>query len=179
VTGQVTASNLAEFKATALGAIRSVNRTLKTDQDFADAEKAVKWCADVEARLKAAKEHALSQTASIDELFKALDDIAAESKAVRLDLDKLVTRRKDEVKEEAVTAARTARDAHRPLNAETGADGVLHPGCRLRGASRACAASPACRTRSTPRWPAPRSRPTLRPGASAPTWPRSRRRRRP
>jgi predicted phage-related endonuclease len=58
VQGMVTASNLAEFKQTALAAIRSVNRDLKTDADFADADKAVKWCADVEARLKAAKEHA-------------------------------------------------------------------------------------------------------------------------
>ena len=119
VQGMVTASNLAEFKSTALAAIRSVNRDLKTDADFADADKAVKWCADVEARLKAAKEHALSQTASIDELFKALDDIAAESKAVRLDLDKLVTRRKQEVKEEAVAAARSALDLHiSAVNAE-------------------------------------------------------------
>ena len=112
VTGAVTASNLAEFKATALGAIRSVNRTLKTDQDFADAEKAVKWCGEVESKLKAAKEHALSQTASIDALFKALDDIGAEAKAVRLDLDKLVARRKVEVREEAVSAARKALDLH-------------------------------------------------------------------
>lgn len=112
VTGAVTASNLAEFKATALGAIRSVNRNLQTDQDFADAEKAVKWCSDIEARLKAAKEHALSQTADIDALFKALDDIGAEAKAVRLDLDKVVTRRKTEVKEEAVAAARAALDKH-------------------------------------------------------------------
>lgn len=119
LTGQVTASNLAEFKQTALGAIRAVNRTLKTDQDFADAEKAVKWCADVEARLKAAKDHALSQTASIEELFRALDEIAAESKAARLDLDKLVTRRKTEVKEEAVSAARRALDLHvAAVNAE-------------------------------------------------------------
>lgn len=119
VTGAVTASNLAEFKATALGAIRSVNRTLKTDQDFADAEKAVKWCADVETRLKAAKEHALSQTADIDALFKALDDIGAEARTVRLDLDKLVSRRKVEVKEEAVAAARKLLDAHiATLNAE-------------------------------------------------------------
>jgi predicted phage-related endonuclease len=119
VTGQVTASNLAEFKATALTAIRSVNRDLKTDADFADADKAVKWCADVESRLKAAKEHALSQTASIDELFKALDDIAAESKAVRLDLAKVIDRRKVEVKEHAVAAARKALDEHvASLNAE-------------------------------------------------------------
>lgn len=119
VKGAVTASNLAEFKATALSAIRSVNRTLKTDQDFADAEKAVKWCSDVETRLKAAKEHALSQTADIDALFKALDDIGAEARTVRLDLDKLVARRKTEVKEEAVAKARRAFDDHiAALNAE-------------------------------------------------------------
>ena len=112
VTGMVTASNLAEFKETALAAIRSVNRDLSTDADFADAEKAVKWCADVESRLAGAKEHALSQTSSIDQLFKAIDDISAEARRVRLDLDKLVVRRKMEVKEEAVTAARSALDLH-------------------------------------------------------------------
>lgn len=112
VTGAVTASNLAEFRTTALAAIRSVNRELRTDQDFADAEKAIKWCSDVESRLKAAKEHALSQTSSIDALFKTLDDISAEARTVRLDLDKLSTRRKTEVKEEAVTRARRALDEH-------------------------------------------------------------------
>lgn len=112
VTGAVTASNLVEFRETALAAIRSVNRTLATDQDFADADKAVKWCAEVEQRLAAAKEHALSQTTSIDALFKTIDDISAEARRVRLDLDKLVTRRKVEVKEEAVTRARAALDQH-------------------------------------------------------------------
>jgi putative phage-type endonuclease len=119
VTGAVTASNLADFKAVALGAIRAVNRTLSTDQDFADAEKAVTWCADVEARIDAAKEHALSQTASIDALFKALDDIKTEARAARLDLDKLVKRRKEDVKGEAVEAARVAMANHiATLNAE-------------------------------------------------------------
>ena len=119
VTGAVTASNLAEFRETALAAIRSVNRTLKTDQDFADAERAVKWCSEVESRLRAAKEHALSQTASIDALFRALDDIGTEARAVRLDLDKLVARRKTEVKEEAVASARRALEQHiAALNAE-------------------------------------------------------------
>lgn len=119
VTGAVTASNLAEFKQTALAAIRSVNRDLKTDADFADADKAVKWCADVESRLKAAKEHALSQTADIDALFKTLDDISAEARTVRLDLDKLAKRRKDEVREQAIIAARRALDDHiASLNAE-------------------------------------------------------------
>lgn len=119
VTGEVTASNLIEFKETALAAIRSVNRELTTDAHFADAEKAVKWCTDVEDRLAAAKQHALSQTATIDALFRAIDDISAEARRVRLDLSKLVTRRKTEVKEEAVTHARGALAAHvTALNAE-------------------------------------------------------------
>ena len=128
VTGAVAASNLAEFKEVALAAIRSVNRELSTDQHFADAERAVKWCADVEARLKAAKEHALSQTADIDALFRALDDIGAEARAVRLDLDKLVARRKAEMREELVLAARRAMDQHvAELNAELAPLRVLQP----------------------------------------------------
>lgn len=112
VSGQVTASNLAEFKDTALAAIHSVNRNLVTDQDFADAEKAVKWCSDVEDRLAAAKQHALSQTATIDELFRTMDDISAEAKRVRLDLDKLVKARKEQIREEIVTEGRGALAAH-------------------------------------------------------------------
>ena len=112
ITGAVTASNLAEFKASALGAIRAVNRDLQTDQHFADAEQAVKWCADVEQRLAAAKDHALSQTATIDALFKTIDDISSEARRVRLDLDKLVTRRKGELKDAEVARARDALSMH-------------------------------------------------------------------
>ena len=119
ITGAVTASNLADFKASALGAIRAVNRDLQTDQHFADAEKAVKWCADVEQRLAAAKDHALSQTATIDALFKTIDDISSEARRVRLDLDKLVTRRKGELKDAEVARARDALSMHvLALNAE-------------------------------------------------------------
>lgn len=121
LTGAVTASNLAEFKATALGAIQSVNRNLSTDQDFADAKQAVKWCGEVESRIKAAKDHALSQTASIDELFRTLDDVSAEARRVRLDLEKLVARREDELKGELVAEARNAYTQHvDALKAETG-----------------------------------------------------------
>tara|TARA_R100000365_G_C2748574_1_gene80546 strand:+ start:1766 stop:3460 length:1695 start_codon:yes stop_codon:yes gene_type:complete len=112
VSGQVTASNLSEFKDTALAAIHSVNRNLVTDQDFADAEKAVKWCSDVEDRLAAAKQHALSQTATIDELFRTMDDISAEAKRVRLDLDKLVKARKEAIRVEIVTENQRALAEH-------------------------------------------------------------------
>lgn len=107
VSGMVTASNLAEFKSVALAAIGSVNRDLTTDQHFADAEKAVKWCSNIEDRLHAAKQHALSQTASIDELFRTIDDISAEARRVRLELDKLVTKRKVDIRTELIQKATT------------------------------------------------------------------------
>lgn len=112
VTGAVTASNLAEYKAHALDVFKGINRELTTDQHFADAEKVVKWCGDVESRLAAAKEHALSQTASIDELFKAIDDISAEARRTRLELDKLVKARKEQIRESIVADGRRALAEH-------------------------------------------------------------------
>ncbi|WP_406833802.1 YqaJ viral recombinase family protein [Pseudomonas asiatica] len=112
VTGMVTASNLDAFKAHALEVFSNINTELKTDQDFADAEKTVKWCSEVEDKLKAAKDHALSQTESIDALFKAIDDIAAEARRKRLELDKLVKSRKDSIRTEIVMDSAKALQDH-------------------------------------------------------------------
>lgn len=90
LTGMVTASNLKVFEKSALAVIDSVKTTLTTDQDFADAKKAVKWCGDVEEAVAAAKKQALSQTQSIDELFSSLDRISAHARETRLKVDKLV-----------------------------------------------------------------------------------------
>lgn len=90
LTGMVTASNLKVFEDSALAVIDSVKTTLSTDQDFADAKKAVKWCGDVEEAVSVAKKQALSQTQSIDELFSSLDRISAHARETRLKVDKLV-----------------------------------------------------------------------------------------
>lgn len=120
VTGMVKASNLVEFKNHALAVFAGINRELTTDQHFADAEKTVKWCEEVESRLAAAKEHALSQTQSIDLLFKTIDDIRDEARSVRLELDKLVTKRKTEIKTAIVLTTKAAYDGHiASLKAET------------------------------------------------------------
>ena len=95
VKGMVTASNIDAFKSHALAVFGAINKDRQTDGDFADAEKTVKWCKEVEDKLEAAKQHALSQTADIDALFRAIDDISAEARRVRLDLDKLVKTRKE------------------------------------------------------------------------------------
>jgi predicted phage-related endonuclease len=126
VTGMVTASNLQAYRDHALAIFSGINRELTTDQHFADAEKTVKWCEEVESKLKAAKEHALSQTESIDALFKTIDDITAEARTVRLELDKLVTKRKAEVKDAIIVKARTAYDQHeKELIKETGGPWIV------------------------------------------------------
>lgn len=90
LTGMVTASNLIVFETSALAVIDAVKTELKTDQDFADAKKAVKWCADVESAVKEAKKQALSQTATIADLFSSLDRVSAHARETRLKVDKLV-----------------------------------------------------------------------------------------
>lgn len=112
VTGMVTASNLDEFREQAMSLIESVNTDLQTDEDFASAEKAVKWCKDVETRLDAAKEHALSQTASIDELFRTVDAIKEEARSKRLELDKLVKARKEAIRGEIMAAGKKTLADH-------------------------------------------------------------------
>ena len=121
VTGMVTASNIDQFKAQALSVIGAINKDLQTDQDFADAEKTIKWCSGVEDKLTAAKDHALSQTASIDELFKAIDDISETARQTRLQLEKLVKARKESIRTELVTAGQNQLNEHiKAINADLG-----------------------------------------------------------
>jgi putative phage-type endonuclease len=113
VTGMVTASNLDLFKGHALAVFNEIKTDLQSDQDFADAEKTVKWCGEVEDKLAAAKRHALSQTESIDALFRAIDDISAMARQKRLELDRLVKSRKDQIRLEIVQEGDRAYEAHR------------------------------------------------------------------
>ena len=113
LTGQVTTSNLAEFRAHAQAVLGSIKRDgFQTDEDFANADKTAKWCADVEARLDAAKQHALAQTTSIDELFRTLDGIKEDTRQVRLTLEKTVKARKEAVKLERIAKAKSDFAAH-------------------------------------------------------------------
>lgn len=89
ITGEVTASNLDEYKTAALAIIRSVNRDLKTDQDFADSAKARQWCEKIEKSMAGVKEQALGEMVSVDTFLKAVDAISSEARLVRLELEKL------------------------------------------------------------------------------------------
>lgn len=108
VHGEVTDTNVDGWAEIARAVLGSINRTLNTDQDFADAANAIKWCADQEAALDAAKQHALSQTESIDKLFKTIDAIREETRSIRLEQTKLLDRRKIERKTELVSETAAA-----------------------------------------------------------------------
>ncbi|RRU23616.1 YqaJ viral recombinase family protein [Stenotrophomonas sp. 278] len=128
VTGMVTESNMEAFKAQAMGVLGSINRNLQTDEDFANAEKTVTWCKGVEERIEATKQQVLGQTADIDAVFRTMDDVSAETRRIRLELDKLVTKRKDERKTEIGNAARVVVQDHiQAINETLGQHGIAMP----------------------------------------------------
>lgn len=119
LVGQVRNSNLIEYKQTALAFVESINTDLQTDQDFADAEKTIKFCDAAEKELEVVKKAALGQTADIDELFRTVDELRDAMKAKRLELDRLVKARKESIKVKIVQDRIAALNAHiATLNAE-------------------------------------------------------------
>ena len=112
LTGMVRASNLPEFQQRAIAVFQGIRTDLATDQDFADAAKTVSWCEEIEGKLDAAKAHALAQTSSIEELFRAIDAIKEEARNKRLELTKLVNARKHQVRDEIQQRAKAAMVEH-------------------------------------------------------------------
>jgi len=106
VEGAVTTSNLPAFKEQALAMIASVKTDLKTDKDFADAAELVKAFKAGEDELESAKKRALSQTASIEELFRTVDDVKEKMRSKRLELNRRVTDEKEQRKTELLINAK-------------------------------------------------------------------------
>lgn len=135
VSGKVSESNLDEFKAHALAVLAEIKRDPSTDEEFADAERTVKWCGDTEDRLAAALSHARSQMGDIDRLFSAVEDVSAELKRVRLDLEKVVKARKEQIRIEIVREHQQQLQAHiEALNADLQARWVPVPAADFAGA---------------------------------------------
>ena len=105
-TGVVESSNLREFEEAARTTLATIKTKLETDQDFADAEKNVKFCKDVESRLDSTKENVLGQMQTVDEAVRAIDSIREETRQVRLKLEKAVKTEKDARKQEIVLTSK-------------------------------------------------------------------------
>ena len=106
LVGEVKSSNLPAFKSKAIAFIESINTDLQTDEDFANAEEAVKFCANAEKEIEMVKSQALAQTSTIDELFRDLDQIREKLRQKRLTLDKLVKQQKEQRKNEIINNGR-------------------------------------------------------------------------
>lgn len=106
VTGMVTTSNLQQFRDHALTVLDSINLTLVSDQDFADAKAVVKWCSDVEKRLADKKDAILAQAESIYEAISTMNELGEEVRQKRLSLSKLVTAQEAAIKKGIENAGR-------------------------------------------------------------------------
>jgi putative phage-type endonuclease len=108
IDAKVIASNIDEFKAHALAVFDEISTDLQTDQDFADADLAVKFCQSVEDRLKSTKDGVLAQAEDLYKALTAMDDISGLARQKRLDLGRLIKDRKEsrksEIQQQAVDA---------------------------------------------------------------------------
>ncbi|MEY4685607.1 MAG: hypothetical protein RLZ25_2066 [Pseudomonadota bacterium] len=121
VEGRVVATNLDAFKTKAMDLIGGIKTELSSDQDFVDAEATVKFCKEAEERLELVKAQALAQTADIDAVFRAMDDIKEAMRRTRLELEKKVKSRKEEIRVAMIrTAQAEFQDYINRFNAEFG-----------------------------------------------------------
>lgn len=98
VSGEVRASNIAIFQDAARDFIARINMSPETDQDFVNAENAVKECKKAEEKIAAAKAHMMGQMATVDEIHRAVDSIAETIAQARIALGKTIKIKKEERK---------------------------------------------------------------------------------
>ena len=132
--GRVVSTNLARFMGAADALVCSIKTSLESDQDFADAEATVKFCKQAEDRLDLVKKQALSQTADIEEIFRVMDNLKEKLRSTRLQLDKQIKARKEQVRAELVAEFHRQLVAHvDALNAGNGAHWQSYPAPALLG----------------------------------------------
>jgi len=98
LVGEVSNSNLATYKSTALTFISSIKTELQTEQDFKDASEAIKFLKNGEDELENVKTRALAQTMDIKEMFETVNELKEEMRQKRLTLSKLAKTEKDRIR---------------------------------------------------------------------------------
>jgi predicted phage-related endonuclease len=112
IDGQIKNTNLAIYKKSALDFIANINTDLQTDEDFAKAEKTIRFCGEAEKHLELVKAQALEKTADINALFRTIDEIKEQMRSKRLMLDKLVKTQKEVIRAQLVAAVNTELNNH-------------------------------------------------------------------
>ena len=106
IRGEVMMSNLPAVSASVEKFVASIKTDLLTDEDFANAEKTIKFCDDAEKMLDAALNGAMAQTASIDELKRTVEMLQSQLRDKRLSLTATVKQKKESLKNGILTAVK-------------------------------------------------------------------------
>lgn len=130
VEGRVLASNLDAFRAGADAFLARLPKPaeLQTDQDFADADAAVKACEKAEENIEAATKLALAQMTDVNAVLNMAEHVAKAIRAARLALSKAVATEKESRKAALVKAGVDAVRAHyAEINATLGEHAIAPP----------------------------------------------------
>ncbi len=122
--GEVISSNVEEFRDLVRGALSRINLDLRSDEEFGQAELDVRALRGAEDAVKSAKEKALADAQQLQALFLTLDETAEEIRSPRLELEKLIAKRKEEVKNEILTEALGRLDCAPRFRAGTFGNGL-------------------------------------------------------
>ncbi|MCT6719471.1 YqaJ viral recombinase family protein [Acidovorax sp. K2F] len=113
VDGQLAiVSNLPAFGAALRNFIDRIPTAPSTDQEFADTEAACKALKQTEDALEAAESNALAQLADVDTMRRFFADYRALARTTRLQREKLVALRKEEIRGEIVAGGIAALREH-------------------------------------------------------------------
>ena len=105
IQGKVISSNLPQFLAESNQFIEQINTNLTTDQDFADAEHAVKRLKSDEAELKGVEAKILAQADDIYAVINAINESIDIRRVKRLELDRLVKAKKVQLRKNIIDTA--------------------------------------------------------------------------
>jgi hypothetical protein len=100
--GEVITSNVAEFRELVRNALGNLNRSPETDEEFGQAEQDAKALKGAEERIMEAKDKALSDAEGLYQLLAELDETSVEIRSARLELEKQINLRKEEIKAQIV-----------------------------------------------------------------------------
>jgi len=99
--------NLKVFGEKLTAFIERLPKAPATDEEFAQADQAIKILETAQEALEAAESSALAQVASVDEMRRTVALYAGQARSTRLMLTKLVAARKDSIRMEIVQGGRT------------------------------------------------------------------------
>jgi hypothetical protein len=106
IQGGIKSTNIATYSQLAVKFITTINIDLKTDDDFANAENAGKFCRESIKKLDLVKDQALAKTVDINTMFIEIDNIKEQFRLKALQLEKLIKQEKETRKAQIIQTGR-------------------------------------------------------------------------